>query len=128
LVLLARARACARGLVAREHLAQRRDDFLGSLRAGVRLRERAPWIAAVGVQRAQLPEQGVDDVRGELASGLAAQLLARRLVVAPAAVHAVGGHRLVRVAGGDDARAQRNLVSGEAIRVALSVPALVARP
>ena len=45
----------------------------------------------------------------------------------PGAVHAVGGHRLERVGDGEDPRLERDLVAGEAGRVAAAVGALVVR-
>ena len=43
------------------------------------------------------------------------------------AVRAVLGHRVERVADGDDARAERDRLAAEAVGVAAAVPALVAR-
>src|SRR3954447_25256989 len=69
--------------------------------------------------------QGFHDPWIELGSGAAAQLRDggvrrhRLLVRAPAE------HRIVGVAGADDAGAERDLLAAQPVRVAVAVPALV---
>src|SRR3954468_21315866 len=67
------------------------------------------------------------DHRGvELGAGAALELGERRLVAARIRVGALRGDRVVGVADRDDARADRDLLAREPIRVAAAVPALVA--
>ena len=65
-------------------------------------------------------------MRVELRAGVVADLGQRVLAAHRLAVGAVGGHRVVRVAAEDDPRGERDLLAGEAVRVAPAVPALVA--
>src|SRR5207253_6521052 len=67
------------------------------------------------------------DRRVELRAGAALELRARRLAVERRPVGPWLDHRAERVADGDDARAERDLLAGEAVRIAATVPALVAR-
>ena len=69
----------------------------------------------------------LDQLRVELGSGAAAQLLERVLGADRVAVGAALGHRLVGVADEDDPRAERDLLACEPVRIAVAVPALVAR-
>ncbi len=71
-------------------------------------------------------DERIHDDRVELAAGAALQLGQRVVERERAPVGPRAGHRLQRVAGGDDPRAERDLVAGEAVGVALAVPALVA--
>jgi hypothetical protein len=70
-------------------------------------------------------EQRLDDARVELGARAAAQLGLGRRVAEPLAVRPVGDERVVRVAGQDDARGERDVLAGEPVRVAAAVPALV---
>jgi len=69
----------------------------------------------------------LDHVGVELGAGAGAQLAQRRVRGHPPPVRAIGSHRVERVAHEDDARAERDLRSGQAVRVAAAVVALVAR-
>src|SRR5690349_2514465 len=68
---------------------------------------------------------GRDDLRVEVRARAVAELLDRGLRRPGAAVGAVGGHGAVGVAAGDDAGLDRDLVAGEAVRVAGAVVVLV---
>ena len=70
-------------------------------------------------------DEGVDHVRVELGAGVAAQLGERLRVRQRAPVRAVGYERVPGVAGEHDARGERDLLAGDAVRVAAAVPALV---
>ena len=80
--------------------------------------------ASVGLDDAR---EDLDDLRVELRAALAEQLGQRDLVRQRLAVGAVGTHRVPGVAAGDDPRLERDLLAGEAVRVAAAVPALVVR-
>src|SRR5215212_5390306 len=73
---------------------------------------------------------GVQERRGhplvELLPGERADLVAREVGRQRATVRAVAGHRVVRVADEDHARAERDAVAGQSVGVAAAVPALVA--
>src|SRR4051812_5057638 len=79
-----------------------------------------------GLQRADAAE-GVHDDWVELGAGAAAQLGERLLGIERALVRAVRRHRVVGIADRDDSCAERDLVAGEAVRVAVAVVVLVAR-
>src|SRR5204863_5813112 len=68
-----------------------------------------------------------DDGWVELTPGVAAQLFDRHAERQRLPIAAVGRHRVEGVAAHDDPRGPRNLLPGEMIRVAGSVPALVTR-
>ena len=70
-------------------------------------------------------DQRVDDDGAELLAGAARDLPHRPLDRASAAIGAVVGDRVEAVGDRDDARGLRDLVAGEAARVARSVPPLV---
>src|SRR3990172_949351 len=69
--------------------------------------------------------ESVHDPAIKLLAGAAVQLLERLLQGDDALVGAVGGHRVEGVADEDDARAERDLVAGEAVGVAAAVVVLV---
>ena len=79
-------------------------------------------------REAQLRDLGLerlDDVRVELRPGAALELAQRVRRGKAAPVDAVGRHRVVGVGDEEDPRAERDLLAGEAVRVAGAVPALV---
>ena len=71
-----------------------------------------------------LPE-GVDDVRVELPLRLADDLRLGGVPVERAPVRAVARHCVERVGDGEDSRAHRNVVTGNAVRIPAAVPTLV---
>src|SRR5207249_2585219 len=94
------------------------------------------YAGAVGHLRrgqlaAHLPERALalakrlDDVRVELLPRLGRDLLARSAPPDCAPVRPVAGHRVERVGDGEDARAERHVVSAEPIGIPPPVPALV---
>ena len=88
----------------------------------VALAVEAPRAIPVGGRDGQ---QRLDHRGIELRAGAVAQLLARMLLVERAAIGAVGGHRVPRVGDGDDAARDRDLLTGELVRIAAAVPALM---
>src|SRR5919112_3397222 len=78
--------------------------------------------------RLQHLEKRVDDARIELRPGDAAQLLLGLLRRDSRAVGPLRRHRVVRVTGEQDPRAERDLLPGEAVGVPGAVPALVRGP
>src|SRR5215211_1967695 len=70
-------------------------------------------------------EQRAHDVRVELVARAPLKLLPRRRRAHALAVGAVARHGVVGVASEDDAGPERDLLAGEAIRIAAAVPALV---
>src|SRR2546428_12829518 len=86
-----------------------------------------PLGRSAGRGRATLEhlEQRVDHLRVELGARVELQLTVRALAAHRLPVGAVARHRLVRLAGENDPRAERDAVSHEVIWVTLSVPALV---
>ena len=62
--------------------------------------------------------EDLDDGGVELHAGAAPQLEQRVALRQRVAVRAIGGHRVVGVADGDGARAQRNVRTGELVRCA----------
>jgi len=87
----------------------------------------APLAAPALVVAADDRSQRRDDLRIELRPGADLELAQCLLARAGRAVRSVGRHRAVGVAGADDARDERDLLAGEAVRVAPAVPPLVAR-
>src|ERR1019366_5130000 len=77
------------------------------------------------VQRYRAAER-VDDCRVEVRAGLGLEPLEGLVDGDRGPVDAVGGHRVVGVADGDDARADGDLGALESVRVALSVESFVA--
>jgi hypothetical protein len=75
--------------------------------------------------RPRRPDERGDDARVELRAGAAHELGDRVIVRHGRAVRAVRGHRVVGVAGEDDAAAERDLLAGEPVGVAGAVEALV---
>src|SRR5581483_7985786 len=71
------------------------------------------------------PQEGLDHVRVELAAGPAANLRQGASLIATRRIGAVAAHRVEGVADRDHAGAERDLLAGEPVRVALPVPALV---
>src|SRR4029077_18641016 len=73
-------------------------------------------------------EERVDDPRIELRSGASLELCQRRLARERAAVRAIGRHRAPGVARADDARDERDVLTGQPVGIAVSVPVLVTGP
>src|SRR4051794_8362240 len=73
-------------------------------------------------------DEGLHDGRVELGSRAARELRKRGLVILLGATRPIRRHRVVDAAYGDDSCAERDLVSGEAVRLAHAVESLVARP
>src|SRR4029077_14117985 len=68
----------------------------------------------------------LDHVRVELAAGALAEPAHRLAMAETVAIGPIAGHRVIRVADEDDARLERDVLAGDAVGVALAVPALVA--
>src|SRR5438128_7015873 len=102
--------------------AGRRQVAAGRRNPGARIerRERSGFALALQRERERLYHPRV-----ELAARAVAQLGQGRLVVEPRGIGPSAGHRIKRVAHRDDARAERDLLTGEPIWVAATVPALV---
>ncbi|HEY0782783.1 MAG TPA: hypothetical protein VGE98_10030, partial [Thermoanaerobaculia bacterium] len=66
-----------------------------------------------------------DDARAELGAGSAQDLGRRRLGLQPLAVRAARRHRVERVGDRDDARLERDVAVGQAVRIAAAVQPLV---
>src|SRR6476646_5027084 len=73
---------------------------------------------------AKLREQRPHDFGVELRSRGSTQLRARLLVLQLRAVGPLHAHRCIRVAGRNDARAERNVLAHESLRISVAVPAL----
>src|SRR6185312_12220640 len=93
---------------------------------GGRAKGRDPGATRVGLALEQL-EHLLDDLRVELAAGAAPQLLDDGGQRQRRPVRPVGRHCVERVGAADDPRDQRDVLAGEAVRIAGAVPALVAR-
>src|SRR3954469_3831967 len=76
-------------------------------------------------RRRELFGESAHDGRVELRVRALLELQERLLLGEPAAVRALGGHRVVRVGDADDASAERDLLAGQPVRIAGAVPALV---
>src|SRR4051794_12482100 len=85
-------------------------------------RPRLGPLLALAVERA---DQDLGHLRVELGAGVLAELANGLAVIHPPAVGAVGHHRVVGVAGEDDAGPDRDLLALQAVRVAAAVEALV---
>jgi hypothetical protein len=71
------------------------------------------------------PEERVDDLGRELGAGPGADLGKSLLVDQRGAVQALGRHRVPRLGQSGDCGLERDLLAGDAVRVALAAPALV---
>src|SRR4051794_4083732 len=69
--------------------------------------------------------QSIDDARAELLAAAPVDLLERLRQGARGTVRAVGGHGVERVGDRQDACGERDLLTGEAVRVAAAAEALV---
>ena len=78
-----------------------------------------------GGKAAVVADEASDRSGVELRPGLAREHVERALVAGRAAVGAVGGDRVEGVGDGDDAGAERDLLAGEPVRIALPVEPLV---
>src|SRR3954453_23156285 len=105
-------------------IARREPTGSGGDRARVRGRRllRRGARLALAVERA---DEHLGHLRVELRAGVLAELADRLAVVHRLSVGAVGDHRVVGVAGQDDAGADRDLLALEPIGVAAAVEALV---
>src|SRR3954470_9259569 len=109
--------ACSRG---KSYQAVPREP---AWKAGVRLGARG--VVEVDVPAGDATLEDPDDRGIELRPGLRADALVGDRGGKRVAVPAHGGHRLQRVADGEDPRDERDVVRAEALRVAAAVPALV---
>ena len=102
-------------------------DHEARAHAEAQAREHPALARATRRRRAALDagEERGDDLGVELRAGAALDLRDRFLERERRAVEAVGRHRVEGVGDEDDARAERDLLAGEAVGVALAVPALV---
>ena len=82
---------------------------------------------AFGDQRRHHRHEGADDARIEGAAGLVLQRGHRHRFGHGAAVRAIAGQGVVVVDDADDARAERDVLAGQAVGIAGAVPALVVR-
>src|SRR5205085_2187657 len=73
-------------------------------------------------------DEGIDDRRIELATALREDLGPSNLPAHRTSVRTIARHRVERIGDGEDACPEGNLVAGQAVRIAASVPALVMRP
>ena len=89
------------------------------------LEQLQPLAAQDELSALDQPEGEVDDLRVPLCAAMRSQLLLHLLGIAGALVELPRRHDLDRVGDGDDARAERDLVAREAVRVSGPVPALV---
>src|SRR5205807_4540612 len=85
-------------------------------------------VAAEGTRLAYDCEQRVDHVRVEVRPAAPHELRLRLLERQRLPVRPVGRHRVEGVAAADDARAERDVLAGEPVRIAAAVPSLVAGP
>src|SRR5438046_2093659 len=72
-------------------------------------------------------DEGLDDHRVELRTGVGAKLAERRLAGDRGSIGPVGGHGRERVGDGDDLRLERDLVLAKPARIAGAIEALVVR-